>query len=835
MDTPRQDSTYPQLMSQSSFGTLLRRYRLAAGLSQEDLAERAGVSVQAVSLLENGKRRTPYRHTVSQLASALGLSDEEAVALETTVIRARPAEVRASPALSVELERGRATLAPDDPSPIETAGNLPRLLTSFIGRRHEVKALGAFLATMRMITLTGAGGCGKTRLAIESAFRMKGRFSGGVWFVDLAPLTDPALVVPTIAQSLGIREETQRSMVDALQVALGNQQLLLMLDNCEHLIAACASVAELLLQTCPSLTIMATSREPLQISGELAWRVPSLSLPDLEQEMSVDSALKSEAVRLFAERAGSAHPDFSLTRDNLQSVIHICRELDGMPLALELAAVRTRTLTVRELALRLDQRFLLLTGGSRTALPRHQALQATMDWSHSLLTPEEQRLFARLSVFVGGWTLDAAEAVGMSPHGEANAVVLLLGQLVEKSLVVAERIDDDTTRYRLLETIRQYAQGRLEANGERESARRLHAAYYLIHAEHVEPQLTGSTQLRWLASLERDHDNLRAAMTWWLAQADEKNRAEAAYAAECGLRLAGALFWFWFLRDHHVEAAAWLDRMLSRGGDAFGSVLAKAYFGAGVFAWSLNDLVRSEALLRKSVENSQDAQNEHARVLALAALGFTLCLSGKESEGDAIVEDSIVRARDVADPWLLGYALLHRLLRVAYGPAAECAYARDAARTAAEEASRLFETAGDALCNAEIHLCLGELAMYEADYDRAKVEFRAALPMMKAAGWRTSIADGIARLGDVARNQGDAIGAANLYREALALYRQSGRTLGANLIPHVPAILRHLEELAPQFLAPADSAWVNAEPLSLAPAMRMAGASLVPAETERRF
>ena len=394
--------------------------------------------------------------------------------------------------------------------------NLPRPLTSFVGRTHELDALTALLSSTRMVTLTGTGGCGKTRLAIEVADRVADRYADGVWFVDLAPLSDPALVLPAIAQVLGIREEVARPLATTVVDAVRARHLLLVLDNCEHLIEGCASVAQLLLDACPRLSLLATSREALRIPGEISWRVPSLSLPQPEVNLSPTTAAQSEAVRLFTERAIAVQPAFQLTVTNVQAVAQICHELDGIPLALELAAARMHVLTAEELAARLDRRFSLLTGGSRTARLRQQTLQATVDWSYDLLTPEEQTLFARLSVFAGGWTLDAAEAVGSGDDLAAEDVVNVLTRLVEKSLVVAQALDDGTTRYRLLETLRQYGRTRLETCGELARVQHRHATYYLTLAERAEPELIGSHQLRWLDQLEREHDNLRAALAWWL-------------------------------------------------------------------------------------------------------------------------------------------------------------------------------------------------------------------------------------------------------------------------------------------------------------------------------
>jgi non-specific serine/threonine protein kinase len=539
-------------------------------------------------------------------------------------------------------------------------------------------------------------------------------------------------------------------------------------------------------------------------------------------------------VRLFIERASAVQPSFALTPANARAVARLCRELDGIPLALELAAARAPILSAEQLVTRLDDRFRLLTGGSRTALPRQQTLRATIDWSYGLLTPAERLLFARLAVFAGGWTLEAAEAVGAGAGVATEEVADLLTRLVEKSLVTTEALEDGGVRHRLLETLRQYGRARLETSGEPTPARRRHAAYYLALAERAEPELTGPDQLRWLDRLEREHDNLRAALAWWLERAERGAGDEAAPAAAAGLRLAGALFWFWFIRDHHPEALAWLDRALALGAAAPAAVRAKALFGAGVFAWSANDLARSEALLAESAALGRALGDRRALVLALGALGFTLGQDGRDEHGAAAVEEGIALAWEAGEPWLLAYALLHRLLRVAYGPAIARVEERARARAAGAEARPLFRATGDAMSVAEVDLCLGELALRDGDYDGAKAALRAAVPTMRAVGWRTSFADGLVRLGDVARTQGDVTEATSLYRQALALYRQSGRRLGANLLPHIPAVLGHLAGMA---LARGDRAAAQAhvgECLTVTRDTRQAGGPHVPGALEVR-
>src|SRR5262245_39588833 len=408
--------------------------------------------------------------------------------------------------------------------------NLPLQLTSFVGREREVAEVAGMLAAHRLITLTGVGGTGKTRLALQVAADALLAFSDGVWLVALDALRDPGLAPQAVALSIGVREERERPLLATLTDALKPKRLLLLLDNCEHLLDACARLADALLRACPHLTIVATSREALGIAGETVWRVPSLALPAVfagQPLPPVETLTRYEAVALFVDRAQAVQPRFALTRESAPAVVSVCALLDGIPLALELAAARVRALSVDQLLARLTDRFRLLTGGSRTALERHQTLRAAVDWSHALLTAPERVLFRRLAVFAGGWTLEAAEAVGPAPDGPAGGlaredVLDLLTRLVDQSLVdvVAEAPGAGPARYRLLETLRQYAQHKLVEAEEVAAVRGRHAAHYLALAEQAQPALHGPEQLVWLDRLEEEHANLRGALAWLVEQAE---------------------------------------------------------------------------------------------------------------------------------------------------------------------------------------------------------------------------------------------------------------------------------------------------------------------------
>jgi len=419
-------------------------------------------------------------------------------------------------------------------SPESPLDNLPLELTSFIGRARELAEVRRLLAERRLLTLCGPGGAGKTRLALAVAHDVVGGFEDGVWWAELAPISDPELVPQAVAQALGVPEAPDLLPIEALVEHLQVRKTLLVFDNCEHLIEACAILADTLLRSCHSLRILATSREPLRTAGETAFMVPSLSTPDPGRLPSVEELALYEAVGLFVERAGEVDSGFALTEGNALAVARLCDGLDGIPLAVELAAARTRVLTVEQILEKLEDPLRLLTTGSRTAAARHKTLRATLQWSYDLLGETERTLFRRFSVFVGGWDLEAAEAIGTGDAVETGLVLDLLSQLVDKSLVVAEETGG-TLRYGMLEPIRQYALELLEEGCTVEATRRLHAAFYLALAEKARPHLRAAPQVEWLRRLERGNGNLRAALSWALS-ADETVMAA---------RLGWALYMFW--------------------------------------------------------------------------------------------------------------------------------------------------------------------------------------------------------------------------------------------------------------------------------------------------
>jgi predicted ATPase/DNA-binding XRE family transcriptional regulator len=438
-------------VGRSAFGTLLRRLRLEAGLSQEALAERARMSVVTVGALERGVRRAPYRDTVALLAEALGLGPEERAQLESAAARPQRPKPAAADAASIAAPVPEAAAQPN---------NLPLALTNFVGRETELAELEALLAGSRLVTIVGAGGIGKTRTALHVAAGSIGRRAEGVWLVELAPLADPSLVAGAIASALGVAEQSDRPVLDTLLQHLKHRRVVLVLDNCEHVIAEAARIAETILRACPGVRLLATSRETLRVAGEQAYRLPPLAVPPYQTVLAADAALRYGAVMLFADRAAARDATFRLSDESAPAVSEICRRLDGIALAIELAAARVTVLAPHQLAQKLDERFRVLTGGSRTALPRQQTMWALIDWSYDLLSEKERLLFRRLSVFTGGWTLEAASEVCADDVTENDREALgpgdildLLWALVDKSLVVAEPAGEEE-RYRLLESTR---------------------------------------------------------------------------------------------------------------------------------------------------------------------------------------------------------------------------------------------------------------------------------------------------------------------------------------------------------------------------------------------
>jgi predicted ATPase/class 3 adenylate cyclase/DNA-binding CsgD family transcriptional regulator len=523
--------------------------------------------------------------------------------------------------------------------------NLPPQMTSFIGRESELRELSRMMSEARLVTLTGAGGCGKSRLALQTAADSLDAFPDGVWWVELAPLTDARLVAPSVMEAISLQDDPTKDPLERLATYLGDQQALVTLDNCEHLIDAAAEVAAALVSRCPNVSVLATSRESLDIPGEVAWRVPPLSLPTAEAStMSFESLDHSDAVRLFLDRAQKARPNFSMTDRVAPAVVQTCRRLDGIPLAIELAAARVRVLSPDQIAGELDNRFRLLTGGSRSVVPRHRTLEASVRWSHDLLSDDERTLFRRLSVFSGGFTLDATEAVCSEDGLDPLAVLDLLTQLVDKSLVLVDDHDPDV-RYRLLETIRQYGQERLLEAGEGEAVRARHVAFFTTLVESLEPDVERRPQAGALDVLEAEHDNIRGAVDWALAAED----------ADAALRLTGALAVFWHHRAHYREALAAYDRALGFGGPA-PSRRGKAVWGSAYVAQYASDYERAYAGATEAEAIGREVQDLSLTSRALNVRGIIEAYLDVAT-GTVTLEEGIDLARQAGDDWCLADTL----------------------------------------------------------------------------------------------------------------------------------------------------------------------------------
>ena len=631
--------------------------------------------------------------------------------------------------------------------------NLPRQLTSFIGRDREMADVKRLLSTTSLLTLAGAGGSGKTRLALQVSADLLDQYSDGVWLVELAALSDPALVPKAVASALSVPEQPGRSLTETLVDSLRSTSRLLVLDNCEHLLSACAQLTEVLLRTCPSLRILATSREALGVPGEYVWPVPTMSLPDPGRIGSLEELMCCEAVRLFVERATSTQPAFAVSSSNAPAVVQVCLRLDGIPLALELAAARVKVLTVEQIATRLDDRFRLLTGGSRTVVPRHQTLRAAMDWSYDLLSDTEKSMLRRLSVFAGGWTLEAAESVCSEGEIEASSVLDWLTQLVDKSLITVD-VQGSEARYRLLETVRQYGQERLQESEESRGALSRHRDFFLALAEAAEPHVRVAA-VEWLTRLECEHENLRAALEWSLRNGDE----------ETNLRLVGALAWFWIRRLHYVEGQKWLKEVLERSTRAPTAYLARALLGSAALTWSLGDYKRAAEPAEAALTLYRQLKDEGGLALSAYVSGIVHMARGHYAEAAALLEESLERYRRLDDWWGIASSLRHG------GQVAARSGNYGLAETLLEESVRLYRESGNDLGVAWALRHLGMAAVNQRDYRRAKDLLTQSLALFQQGDDTEGVAYSLAGLGSVARHEAANDRAAGLCREGLTLSR----------------------------------------------------------------
>ncbi len=672
--------------------------------------------------------------------------------------------------LSQDIEAGsfaQTRAAPADPSPEELRDankhNLPAMRSSFVGREREMQEVKRELSMTRLLTLTGVGGSGKTRLALKVTRELVGAYPDGAWLVELASLSEGALVPQVVAGALGVHEQPSQPLTDALAEALRTKQMLLVMDNCEHLIDAVAHLADVLLDSCPRLRILTTSREALGIAGESVWLVPPLSVPQQNHAPTVEELEGYESVRLLMERARRRNLAFALTSENVEAVAEICRRLEGLPLAIELAAARVG-LSAQQLAARLGETLKLLTGGSRIAVPRQQTLRGALDWSYELLSERAQTPFRRLSVFAGGWTLAAAEVVGSGEGIEAADVLDLLSGLVDKSLVVAEAREGSRVRYRMLEPIRQYAREKLEASREAKETLRCHAEFFLALAEEAEPGVEGPQQAAWLDQLEMEHDNLRAALSWSLEQGEDTNR---------GLRMGTALGDFWYLRGYLGEGRRWLEKTLAKSSRAPTAARARTLQRVSWLAFQQGDLSRAkraseEGLELEGVDLLRTGGGNSVAAELQITLGLILNSQGEFETATALFNRSLALSRE-ADSVKGVATSLFRL-------GMEWRFAGDFERATKflEEALTLCRGSGDPALTASILTHLGYTFLYQGNLERATAVSEEAVAMLREQKHRLYLANSLNTLGWVTLLQGDPERAKVLYAEGLILRREVG-------------------------------------------------------------
>jgi len=640
--------------------------------------------------------------------------------------------------------------------------NLPRQLSTFIGRDAEITAAEERLADATLVTLTGPGGVGKTRLALEIAAHIAPSFPDGIWLTELAALTEAELVDDAVAMALRIKQRPGTEILTSLVEGIADRRMLLILDNCEHLLDPVVSLTDELLRRCPQVKVLATSREALGIPGESLLPVPSMSLPPDASGSARGGVAESDAVRLFVDRASAVLPGFSLTDANAPAIAQICRRLDGIPLAVELAAARVRALPPAQIAARLDDRFRLLTGGSRTALPRHRTLRAAMDWSFDLLTEAEQVIFPRLAVFAGSFSLEAAESVTVGGPVAERDVLDLLGRLVDRSLLLAED-DGPEARFRMLETVRDYARERLAETGEAAARHARHRDWFVDLVERARPAFfSGPVQDEWVARLVADSDNLRAALRW-------AHEDPAGAGAE--MSMASGLWRFWEVRGDLEEGSAWLERALARSDGEVSARRASALTGAGVLAAHRGDLARAAAFHEASLSLTRQLGDALAIASACSNLA-SIAIERNDLERARELYAESIELSGPHDPHGTAFTMVNLAdLSARRGEHAE-------ADRLFAECIRLFEQVGDRWGIAHASTRLASAARRRGDIETARVRFEDALAIHRASRDRHGEARVLAHLGDVAADGEDYAGAERLYQQSLALRAGQGDRIG---------------------------------------------------------
>jgi len=765
----------------TSFGYWIRRRRKALDLTQDALAQQAGYATATIKKIEADERR-PSRELAERLAELLKITPEE----RTTFLRMARAE-RASDRLAIA---DSAAFSPRTAATVHPH-NLPAQMTALIGRQHETAALCTLLrrTDVRLVTLSGPGGIGKTRLALNVASELLDEVANGVYVVALAPISDPALVAGAIAQALGLHERGARSPLQQLKDYLRDKQLVLLLDNFEQIVDAAPLVAELL-AAAPQLTVLITSRMLLRLSGEHEVAVPPLALPDHAHAADREQLLESAAVQLFVARAQAIRSDFAITNANAPAIAEICQRLDGLPLAIELAAARIKLFPPQALLARLRSPLALLTVGTRDLPQRQQTLRATLDWSYDLLNADEQALFARLAVFVGGCTLEAVEAVcgdqgdketrrqgdyadkergrqgdkelaetpGLPGSASSGDVLDTLSSLVDQSLVQQELQADGEPRFTMLATIREYALERLELSGEAEALRRQHAAYFVALVEAAEPKLRGSDQEVWWRRLEQEFDNVRAVLRWAIRCGE----------AEIAQRLSGALWWFWEVCGHLDEGRRWSEAALTASGMVSTAVRAQALLSAGLLARPMGDSSRAQSLCEESLALWRELGDTCGIADALGGLATVAYVQGDYERARALAEQSLALLRETDNTWGIALALC------GLGCIIDVQGDYTQARALYDEGLALFRELGDKReYNAAINN-LGMLTLAQGDYTQAQTYYAESLALARSMDDKPAIAVVLNNLGGAAYLQGDYAQARAYYEESLAIWRELG-------------------------------------------------------------
>ncbi|HEX3301698.1 MAG TPA: helix-turn-helix domain-containing protein [Thermomicrobiales bacterium] len=771
MDEARHPSATP------TFADLLRSHRIAAALSQEALAEKAGLSVRAISDLERGVKSHPYLETVRLLADALNLTLPQRATLATV---ARPVPEADRPQITPVARPGLSPALPIPPTPL-------------VGREADVAELVDRMhdESLRLVTLTGPGGVGKTRLALEVARQLDDLYVDGIVWVELAPLADSALVAVTVAQALGVREDPGRSLIETMRDRLRGRHILLVLDNCEHMRQTVATLASELLTGSPGLAILATSRSLLRIAAEQAFPVEPLSLPDTERDPQIDDIAEAAAVRLFVQRVRAVRPSFNLTEQNAADVARICRRLDGLPLAIELAAARVRLLSLPALWALLEERLWVLTGGPEDLPERQRRIRDTIVWSHDLLSPEQQVFFRRLAVFAGGFTLEAVASV--AAEGDPFAALTGLEDLVDQSLVRSAEGRHGELRFQMLETVREFALEQLDQSGETEQIRRRHAEYFVLLAKEAKAEQT-SLISSGRNRISSERDNVRAALRWCIERGE----------AEPGLCLAGLLWEVWFRWGDLTGARALITELLALpGAETHPAAWAKAIGAAGALAQAQGDHDPAIALSQRSLDASRVVGDPGDIAAALYTLGLEAMVRGQYQQATEHLEESR-RLFSAASDRRVGYWALRHLSSVRYrrGRMLEAASLAeeglavvraagspteiagllhtlglstagsgdlDRAATLWDECWRLFDETGDLWGVANALGSLGWVAYQRAEFDTAGRQLEDSLKLYEDVGDPEGVTLQLTRLGWLARAQGDIERASELFEQSVAL------------------------------------------------------------------